>query len=66
MPEPVDKTGLQIFMGMLQYVSKFLPNLSTESAPLRELLEKNVLSNWTDTHRNVTKDLKSLWLQRQC
>ena len=45
---------------MLQYVSKFLPNLSTESAPLRELLEKNVLSNWTDTHRQCYKRLKEL------
>ena len=39
MPEPEDKARLQRSMGMLQYVSKFLPNLSTESAPLRELLE---------------------------
>ena len=45
MPQPEDKTGLKRFMGMLQYVSKFLPNLSTASAPLRELLEKNVLWN---------------------
>ena len=60
MPSVVHKTGLQRFMGMLQYVSKFLPNLSTESVPLRKLLEKNVLWNWTDTHRNCYNRLKEL------
>ena len=47
-------------MGMLQYVSKFIPNLSTESAPLRQLLEKNVIWNWNETHRNCYKRLKEL------
>ena len=60
MPEPEDKAGLQRFMGMLQYVSKFIPNLSTETAPLRQLLEKNVIWNWNETHRNCYKRLKEL------
>ena len=60
MPEPEVKTELQRFMGMLQYVSEFLPNLSTESAPLRELLKKNVLWNWTDTQRQCNNRLKEL------
>ena len=57
MPEPEDKAGLQRFMGMLQYVSKFIPNLSTESAPLRQLLEKNVIWNWNETHKSCYKRL---------
>ena len=60
MPDPEDKAGLQRFMGMLQYVSKFIPNLSTESAPLRQLLEKNVIWNWNEMHRNCYKRLKEL------
>ena len=60
MPEPENKAGLQRFMGMLQYVSKFIPNLSTESAPLRQLLQKNVIWNWNETHMNCYKRLKEL------
>ena len=60
MPEPEDKAGLQIFMGMLQYVSKFIPNLSTETALLRQLLEKNVIWNWNETYRNCYKRMKEL------
>ena len=47
-------------MGMLQYVSKFIPNLSTETAPLRQLFEKNVIWNWNETHRNCYKRLKEI------
>lgn len=32
MPPPEDKQVLQRFMGMLQYLSKFIPNLSEVSA----------------------------------
>ncbi len=37
---PEDKKQLMTFMGFLQYLGKFLPNLSEVSAPLRELTEK--------------------------
>ena len=30
------------FLGFIQYLGKFMPNMAIESAPLRELLEKNV------------------------
>jgi len=30
MPEPEDKAASQRFMGMIQYVTKFIPNLSAE------------------------------------
>ncbi|XP_053743547.1 uncharacterized protein LOC128771803 [Synchiropus splendidus] len=39
MPEPEDKAGLLRFLGMLQYLAKFVPNLSDVSAPLRKRLE---------------------------
>ena len=35
MPEPVDKSGVMRFMGMVQYLAKFIPNSSEISAPLR-------------------------------
>ena len=40
LPQPTNKTELQKFFGMLNYLGKFIPNLSIESANLRKLLEK--------------------------
>lgn len=45
MPQPEDKAVLQRFTGSLQYLSKFIPNLSDISTPLRKL-EGNVEWHW--------------------
>ena len=41
-PMPENKTELQRFLGMITYLGKFIPKLSQETAPLRELLKKNM------------------------
>ena len=48
MPEPVDKSGVMRFMGMVQYFSKFIPNLSEISAPLRSLVESKTQWHWEE------------------
>ena len=40
MPEPSTKQELQRFIGMIQYLAKFIPDLSEKAAPLRSLLKK--------------------------
>ena len=42
MPIPDNKTELQRFMGMVNYLGTFIPRLSDETAPIRELLKKDV------------------------
>ena len=42
MPIPNNKTELQRFLGIINYVGKFIPNLSNITEPLRVLLEKEV------------------------
>ena len=42
MPLPTNNKELQRFLGMVNYLGKFLPNLSDVSAPLRKILEKDV------------------------
>ena len=39
MSVPQDKTSLQRFMGMVNYLQKFIPNLASIDKPLRELLD---------------------------
>ena len=42
LPQPTNKTELQKFFGMLNYLEKFIPNLSIKSANLRKLLERTM------------------------
>ncbi|XP_060080411.1 uncharacterized protein K02A2.6-like [Ylistrum balloti] len=60
MPDPEDKAGLMRFIGMVQYVAKFIPNLAEVSAPLRQLLENDVCWDWGQSQQNSYKRLKDL------
>ena len=42
MPRPEDKAGVQRFLGMCQYLSKFCPNLSEMVLTLRNLIKQNL------------------------
>ena len=46
MEEPKDLSELQTFMGLVQYLGKFIPNLSEVTAPLRQLLGNDVIWHW--------------------
>ena len=39
---PMSKVELQRFLKLVNYLGKFIPNLSHETAPLHQLLRKNV------------------------
>ena len=40
MAEPQDKKGVQRLLGMVNYVSKFVPNVSEITSPLQKCLKK--------------------------
>ena len=52
-----DKTRLQRFLGCLNYVSEFFPNLRQLCEPLYKRLRKNS-PPWTEEHTNIVKILK--------
>ena len=58
MPAPTDKTGVQRLLGMVQYLSKFLPNLSDMTKPLRELTQQDVEWCWEDAQITALSQLK--------
>ncbi|KAG8201852.1 hypothetical protein JTE90_027332 [Oedothorax gibbosus] len=58
--EPIDVVTLQIFLGMVTYLAKFLPNLSEITAEMRELCKKDVPFNWTAAHQSAFEHLKNL------
>ncbi len=55
---PTEKKELQRFLGMVNFLGKYIPDLSTVAAPLRKLLEKSSLWEWHDEHTRAWKELK--------
>jgi len=60
MKPPQNLKELRTFLGFVQYLGKFLPNLATESAPLRQLLEKDVEWHWDDVKQQCFDKLKEM------
>ena len=58
MPTPTEKQELQRFLGMINYISKFVENFSETTAPLRELLHNDVEWCWQDRHQKTFEALK--------
>jgi len=49
-PQPQNVTELRSFLGIINYYSKFLPNLSVTLSPLYHLLKKGVKWQWNQQH----------------
>ena len=45
-PRPKNVSELRAFLGIINYYGKFLPNLSTQLAPLHQLLQKDSRWRW--------------------
>ena len=59
-PVPKNVTELKSFLGMLSYYSKFLPNLSSELAPLHKLLKQSVPWKWKTEQQEAFVKAKKL------
>lgn len=59
MPIPEDKNGLQRFLGMSNYLSKFIHRYSEITSPLRQLLRQDVEWLWTEQHSAAVETLKA-------
>jgi hypothetical protein len=46
-------------MGMVNYLAKFIPNLSNVTVPLRELLKKDTAWHWEEIHQKAFEEIKS-------
>uniref|UniRef100_A0A8C5HEF5 Gypsy retrotransposon integrase-like protein 1 n=1 Tax=Gouania willdenowi TaxID=441366 RepID=A0A8C5HEF5_GOUWI len=59
MPVPSDVTSLQRFLGMANYLGKFIPNFSDIAAPLRKLTHKDTAWCWFQQHQEAFDHLKA-------
>ena len=60
MPTPTDVASLKRFLGMVNYLAKFLPHLSRVSEPLRRLEAKDAEWCWLPVHDEAVQKIKSL------
>ena len=55
---PENKKELQSFLGMVNYLGKFTPELACLTEPLRFLIRKNVPYNWNAEHTEAVNAIK--------
>ena len=58
-PRPTNLKELQAFLGMLNYYSCCIPNVTSMLAPLHKLLVKDTPWDWSDTHEESWNKKKS-------
>ena len=58
MATPTNAEQVKSFLGMISYVSKFVPNCAARSAPLRRLTRTTETFRWEDEENKAFKDLK--------
>lgn len=57
---PTNKSDIRRLLGMVNFLSKFLPNISKLTAPLRELLKNSVEFQWSWEQEKAFSDIKKL------
>ena len=60
LPSPKNVTELQQFLGMVQYMSPFIPKLADHTAALRALTKKEVDWDWTSSHEKAYQKVKNM------
>ena len=58
MAPPSNLKDLQTFLGIATYMGPFIPNLSSLSAPLREIGKEGTIFHWTPSHQTTFEQIK--------
>ena len=64
--EPKNEKELKSFLGAIQYLSKYIENLSAQTDLLRQLLKKNNEWSWTPEHSEAFTQLKNKITEIPC
>lgn len=59
MAQPADKKGLQRLLGMTRFLAQYIPHEATLTAPLRQLLRKDIVWQWQPEHQAALDRLKA-------
>lgn len=64
-PQPKNTTEVRRWLGMINQLAKFVPNLSSLTKPLRDLLNKDCHWIWEDAQEKSFQSLKKLLLSAE-
>jgi hypothetical protein len=59
-PSPTNVTELRSFLGLVNQLAQFVPNVAHTTEPLRDLLKKSVAFQWLDEHQRAFEEVKQL------
>ncbi|XP_015072578.1 uncharacterized protein LOC107016701 [Solanum pennellii] len=59
LPPPKNKTEVMILLGRLNYISRFIAQLTTTCEPIFKLLKKNATVEWTEECREAFERIKN-------
>ena len=59
MEEPEDVSAVRRFLGMINYLRKFIPHVPARTKPLRDLLNKHSAWTWDHPQKRAFNDLKT-------
>lgn len=60
MPTPTNVSSLRSFLGLVNFLSKFIPNAADVLHPLNNLLRKDVTWTWTEDQEQAFNKIKTL------
>ena len=58
MSPPTSAQELQSFLGMVNYLGRYTPDLATTTAPLRDLIKKDSVFLWVPEHQKAFNNVK--------
>ena len=61
-PAPESNDQLRSFLGLCEYVSKFIKNFATKVAPMRQMMKKDVPFTWGVQHEQIFNESSPLVL----
>ena len=64
--QPNNEKELKSFLGAIQYLSKYIDNLSAQTDSLRQLLKKDKDWLWTEEHTQAFENLKQKITEKPC
>ena len=65
-PAPQNKNALQSFLGLTNYMKRFIHEYSTQAHHLRELLQEDKDYIWIEIHEQAFKNLKQSLSSESC
>lgn len=62
---PENEAEVRSFLGLANYLNKFMPNLATLDEPLRALLKKGSKFEWSESHQKAFENIKRAMTEAQ-